>query len=126
MTLEEIFFRGGTYVMAAVISMATFFSRRIVEKLIPSWKARGGKYAKRYDSLAAEWWNTVILYAIPVAFGAMFALSSSEFFFAKLQGDAKVIFAIGVGWLSSFLFKLMKKALTGMLGGRWSTGRPVR
>ena len=114
MSLEDIFTRGGTYVMAMCVYMLTFFTRRVVERLVPSWNAKGGKRAREYSSPAAEWWNTVILYAIPVAWGGAFALSDSEFFFAGLTGEAKLVFALGIGWLASFLFKLMKKVLTGL------------
>ena len=117
MSLEDIFTRGGTYVMAACITMLTFFTRRIVERLCPSWNAKGGRYAREYTSRAAEWWNTVILYSIPVCWGALFALSDSEFFFADLTGEAKLVFALGIGWLASFLFKLLKKILAGLFLG---------
>lgn len=105
--LSQIF-RAGTIAVAVGVFVATFFIRRITELLIPSLK----KSEDKYKTKLSLWWNTVILYAIPVLLGCSVGFIPSDF----LHGDIKdmggrLMFQAGVGWFSSFIYKVTRKMI---------------
>lgn len=106
--MEEItsqILRPGTFAVAVAVVVLTFFVRRIVETIRPDLKNE-----EPYKTALAKWWNSVILYAIPVVFGACSAFINSDF----LHGDIKdfggrLLFQGGVGWFASFMYKVLRK-----------------
>ena len=113
MDILDLLTRSGTYVLAVAVFVLTFFTRKIVELVWPSLKkqADANSVNPSYLTSLSRWWNEVILYALPVVFGALSALSSSEFLFEGIDGGAKVLYGCGVGWFSGFLYKALKKAV---------------
>lgn len=110
--------RPGTFVVAVAVVIATFFIKRIAELTHPKLKKTkqvGGEgkeviRATAYANKLSLWWNEVILYAIPVLVGALFALSSSEFLFGDIDTvGGKAMFSAGVGWFSGFFYKIFRK-----------------
>ena len=105
--------RSGTFVLALAIVVATFFTRKIVELTIPHWKKAkdANEEGVTYKTNWSRWWNEVILYAVPVLFGMAIASFHSEF----MNGGAnenlgtRLAWGGGVGWFSSFFYKIMKK-----------------
>lgn len=102
--------RPGTFAMAVAVFIATFFTRRVVELLVPLLKHP--KDAAKYSSKLSLWWNGVILYAIPVVFGGLFSLSKSVWLFGEIDTfGSKMMFGAGVGWFASFLYKIFRKLI---------------
>lgn len=113
MDILDLLTRSGTYVLAVAVFVLTFFTRKVVELVWPSLKkqADANSASLSYLTPLSRWWNEVILYALPVVFGALFAMSESEFLFEGIDGGAKVLYGCGVGWFSGFLYKALKKAV---------------
>ncbi len=115
--MEEItgqVLRPGTFAVAVAVVVLTFFIRRIVETVRPELKKQADANDKEptYLTSMARWWNTVILYAIPVTLGACAAFINSDF----LHGDIKdlggrLLFQGGVGWFASFMYKVLRKVI---------------
>lgn len=106
--------RPGTFAVAVAIVILTFFIRKIVETAWPHLKKKADENAKdmTYATAFAKWWNTVILYAIPVILGSCAAAVPSEW----IHGDVKdvggrILFQAGVGWFSSFMYKILRKLI---------------
>lgn len=115
MDILDLLTRSGTYVLAVAIFVLTFFTRRVVEMIWPSLKKRADANVPEmtYLTTMSRWWNEVILYAVPVTYGALSSLVDSSFFFDGIDGGgAKLMFAAGVGWFSSFMYKALKKAIS--------------
>jgi len=120
--MEEItsqVLRSGTFVVAVAVVVITFFVRRVVETLRPELKKQADENDPKitYKTKLAMWWNTVILYAIPVLLGACTALFNSDF----LHGDIKdlggrLLFQGGVGWFAGFLYKILRKMIVQRTG----------
>jgi len=102
--------------LAVAVVIVTFFVRRIVETAVPSAKKKADENAAgiTYETSFARWWNSVILYAIPVVAGsgmAMAAVASGwEMLPVSTLGGAAISGGI-VGWFSSFLYKVFRKVL---------------
>ena len=111
--------RPGTYVLGVAIFIATFFLRRLVENAAPWLKKQNDVNSPlvTYITTGARWWNEVILPVVPVVFGILAAFLNSDFFFDGI-GDkgGKFLFAICVGWFSSFLYKALGRVLKQKLG----------
>lgn len=121
--MEEILsqvLRPGTFAIAVAIVIATFFTKRIAELAYPKLRTSSkgvivgsDKEVVRettYPNKLSMWWNEVVLYAIPVLFGALFALSKSDFLYGGIDSfGGKVLFSAGVGWFSSFFYKIFRK-----------------
>jgi hypothetical protein len=117
--------RTGTYVLALIIVIITYFVKKIAvlgyPKLKPKKAVAGeGKIitkAKTYDNKISMWWNEVGLQALPVVLGALFALSGSEYLFGEaLTGEGsdigdRVVYGAIVGWFSTFLYTVVRKTL---------------
>src|SRR3954467_15430357 len=105
----------GTMIFAVSIVIATFFIRRVVETQWPALrkKADENSPAVTYSTAFARWYQTVILYAIPVVVGGLLGLLKITYFFpTSIETAAGRIFYGGVvGWFSSAIYKVVKKAL---------------
>lgn len=126
MDILELLTRSGTYVLAVSVFVATFFTRRGVEILWPSLKkqADANAPAVTYPTPMSRWWNEVILYAIPVVFGVLASFSNSSFLFENMDGTARALFGGGVGWFSSFLYKMVKRGIKQKMGDSKSDPEP--
>lgn len=110
------FFTAGTAVLALSIVIATFFIRRIVETAVPSVKKQADENdpALTYRTHFARWWNGVILFAIPVVVGGLIGLMDVPYLF-NVDGldtvTSRVFFGGVVGWMSSYIYKIVRMAL---------------
>lgn len=102
--------------LAVAVVIVTFFVRRIVETAVPSAKKAADENDAKmtYPTAFSRWWNSVILYAIPVVAGAGLAMgavaSGWNILPVKTLGSAAIVGGI-VGWFSSFLYKVFRKVL---------------
>lgn len=105
----------GTMIFAVSIVIVTFFIRRIVETAWPSLRKKADENAPTitYSSWAARWYQTVVLYAIPVVAGGLIGLIKIPYFFPESvqTSGGRLFFGGVVGWLSGTLYKVAKKAL---------------
>lgn len=112
--LDQLF-NLGTMIFAVSIVIATFFIRRVVETQWPSLRKKADENAPivTYSTTFARWYQTVILYAIPVVVGALLGLLKITYFFPEsVQTPGGRLFYGGVvGWFSSAIYKVVKKAL---------------
>ena len=123
--LISLVLRPGTFAIAVAVVILTFFTKRIVEIALPQWKAKKVlsdtpsadskemMKAHTYSTKPALWWNEVILYAVPVTFGALLGLMDSKFMHGSANGElgARIMWSSGVGWFSSFFYKVLRKVL---------------
>lgn len=110
------FFTAGTAVLALSIVIFTFFTRRVVETACPSVKKKADENAVSitYSTMFARWWNQVILYAIPVVVGAFIGMANIPYLFSVEGLDSRgsrMFFGGVVGWLSSFIYKVIRMTL---------------
>lgn len=111
------FFTAGTAVLALSVVIFTFFIRRIVETAWPSVKKKADENQPgiTYETTMARWWNSVILYAIPVAVGGLIGLLNVPFLFS-VEGvgssmSSRVFFGGATGWMSSYIYKVIRMTL---------------
>ena len=97
---------------AGVISVCCYFlafiTRRIVETASPKIKCAGEPYPNK----ASEWWNTVILYVIPVLYGNIVCLllRKTTFFPEGYQSwQAAMVLGTALGFMSGFFYKVLKR-----------------
>ena len=111
--------RPGTYVLAVIVFVVVFFIRRIVENIWPNLKKQHDENSPKitYLTAPARWWNTVILAALPVAFGALSSFMKSDFFFDGI-GDkgGRIAFGGCVGWFAGFLYQALKGLVKQKMG----------
>jgi len=102
-----------TLIFGLACWILTFFTRRIVETAVPSLKkgADANAPAVTYKTTFARWWNEVILYALPVAWGSVSAVAAKMYPFpAGLTSfSARLFFGIVIGFFSGFIYKILKK-----------------
>lgn len=107
--------RSGTYVLAMAVFILTWFARVLVENTWPTLKKQADANARAatYLTKGSRWWNEVVLYIIPVFIGGLFGLFlKSEFFFGDIKEvSTRVTLGGVVGWLASFLYKILRKAI---------------
>lgn len=105
----------GTMILAVSIVIATFFIRRIVETGWPVLRKQADENdpAVTYSSSAARWYQTVILYAIPVVVGGLIGLMKVPYFFPESvqTPSGRMFFGGVVGWFSSAVYKVVKRSL---------------
>lgn len=113
MDILDLLTRPGTYVLGIAVYVLTFITRRVVEIVWPTLKKQADANSPdlTYLTKLSRWWNEVVLYVIPVAFGGCSSVSGSQFLFEGIDGSAKFMYGAGVGWFSSFLYKALKKAI---------------
>jgi hypothetical protein len=119
MDILDLLTRPGTYVLGIAVYVLTFFTRRAVELVWPRLKKQSDANSPdiTYLTTQARWWNEVVLYAVPVVYGAGSSLSASAFLFEGIDGGAKFMYGAGVGWFSSFLYKALKRAIANRVNG---------
>lgn len=103
----------GTLALATMCYVATFFTRRVLTTALP-WLEPFKKDGKEtYTCGWSRWYNKVVLYAIPVAFGVAWAFLPSKFLFGDIDTLwGKLFWGGTVGWFSSLLYKLAKGTIT--------------
>lgn len=110
------FITAGTAILALSVVILTFFIRRIVETAVPSVKKKAdeNEIGVTYSTQFARWWNQVILYSVPVIVGACIGLLKVPYLF-NIEGmetrGARVFFGGVVGWLSSYIYKIVRMTL---------------
>lgn len=117
----ELLLRQGTVALAIVVVIGTFFTRRIVETAVPNirQKAHENSPEVTYPTKLSEWWNKVILYAIPPTIGGLLGVLQIPFIFPPEDFSTmggRVIFGVGVGWFSSFIYKVLKGMISKTTG----------
>ncbi len=110
----EQLFRRETIYLVFIVIIGTFFIRRIVETAMPSIKGHiNGQLGETYKTKLGLWWNSVILYALPVVLGALIALIA----FKEIVPDnistrpGAAAWGAIIGWCSSFIYKVVRKFL---------------
>jgi hypothetical protein len=117
----------GTVSLVVMTVAAVFFTRRIVETALPWVKKQEtlqknslGKAVTKlvqYERPFARWWNEVIVYALPVVFGVLWAFIDNDFLFGGITGFwGRAFFSGALGWSSGFLYKIAKRAIPKMFG----------
>lgn len=103
----------GLLSLATMCYVGTFFTRRILTTAMP-WLEPVTKDGKEtYTCGWARWYNKVLLYAIPVVLGLLFALIPSKFLFGEIDSfGGKLFFSGTIGWFSSMLYKLFRVTIT--------------
>ena len=104
----------GTMIFSVSIVIVTFFIRRVVETQWPALRKKSDENAPAitYSTPFARWYQTVILYAIPVVVGGLLGLLKITYFFPEaIQTPGGRLFYGGVvGWFSSAIYKIVKRA----------------
>ena len=109
--------RSGTVAVAVAAFVFTFFVRRILETRWPHLMKSQNGNEPPYRTSLAMWWNKVILYLLPVLFGAATAFIDSDFLHGSIKDfGGRLLFQGGVGWFSSFLYKILKQVIQSKLG----------
>ncbi len=99
--------RPGVVAVAVAVVVITFFVRTIVQVKWPHLKQ-----TDPYVTTFSKWWNSVILYAIPVLFGAATAFIDSDFIHGDIKDlGGRILFQAGVGWFASFMYKILRKLI---------------
>ena len=104
----------GTLVYAVSIVIVTFFIRRTLETKWPDLRKKADENAPAitYSSSVARWYQQVFLYAIPVVVGMSMGLLDVPFFPETITTmSGRICFGAVVGWLSSAVYKVVKKTL---------------
>lgn len=114
MDIVALFTGPGPYVLGIGIFILTFFTRRVVELGYPKLRKQADANLPKITYLTplSRWWNEFLLYLIPVVYGCLAGLSSSEFLFTGIPDPfAKILFGGGVGWFASTLYKLVRRLM---------------
>ena len=94
------FWHLGTLYLGIAVVITTFFVRRIVEQAAPSLKKAAPENDPKltYKTKLAEWWNGVILYALPVIAGILGATVWRSYFCPEgMDGKDAVMFGTIIG-----------------------------
>lgn len=123
----DLLLRQGTVALAVVVVIGTFFVRRIVETAVPSIKQKAHENSPEvtYPTKLSEWWNKVILYSVPPGLGGLLGIFSIPFIFSPTDFTTmggRIIFGVGVGWFSSFIYKVLKKMISKTTGVELPSG----
>jgi len=115
------FFTPGTVILSFAVVILTFFVRRTLETSFPSLRKQCDENHPKPSYLSgwARWWNQVLLYLIPVLLGVGMALWNIKYLFA-IEGledlDARLVFGGVIGWLSSFIYKIVRMLVKQRVG----------
>jgi hypothetical protein len=109
------FFGWHTLVFMLGCYVLTFFTRRVLETAIPSlpMKADENDPAPSYPTVMSRWWNKVIVYVLPVAFGALLGLVAKKYPFPDgfQSVSARLLFGVFAGFFSGFVFKIVTQII---------------
>ena len=104
-----------TLIFGLMCWILTFLTRKIVETALPHLKksADANQAGVTYKTTFARWWNEVILYVVPVAWGAGAAAAATMYPFPQglTSLSARLFFGIVVGFFSGFIYKIVKKVV---------------
>lgn len=110
-----------TLVFGLACYILTQFTRRVVETRWPHLRkgADENSIQATYSTEMSRWWNQVILYALPVLYGAACAVLAFKYPFPEgMQSfSGRLFFGIVIGFFSGFLFKFVKRALAKKITG---------
>jgi hypothetical protein len=102
-----------TLVFGLLCWVLTFLTRRIVETAMPTLKkaADANHPEATYKTTFSRWWNEVILYVLPVAWGSVAATAATFYPFPEgiSSFSSRLIFGVVVGFFSGFIYKILKK-----------------
>lgn len=103
--------------MCVIVWIITFFIRRVVETARPSLKkaADETEHKQTYTNRLAVWWNDVILHAIPVVLGSLLAIIMKDMA-PDTVWYSRAIYGVLPGWLSAFIYKLLRQTLKKRIG----------
>jgi hypothetical protein len=99
-----------------VLSLIT---RRGFEAVFTCLKRAPGDFKKPYPNASSRIWNDLVLYAIPPTWGAVLALlirKTTLFPESFRAWQVALVFGIAFGFLSGFLYKLMKQLIAKSTG----------
>jgi len=110
------FLSKGTAIIAIVVVIVGFFTKRTVEMCWPWLRPVANEMSHKpmYTNKGALWWNQIGLYALPVMVGMAIGFVAKEPF---LYGpdlkttSGRVFYAATVGWFADFLYEVISKAL---------------
>lgn len=119
--LTSQLFTFGTLLLAVSIYGGTFFTRRFVELLKPSWKKQAHELSAKptYLGQGGLWWNDFVLPLIPVVYGILTAPTNVEFLYGPLTKEKlfiRIMWGGGIGWFSGVLYKGVSKAVKAKTG----------
>lgn len=111
----------GTLLLATSVFIATFFVRRFVELLKPTWKKQAHELSAKptYLGQAGLWWNDFVLPLLPVIFGCGTAFVNAEFLYGPLTNEKlfiRFMWGGGIGWFSGVLYKGVSKVVKAKTG----------
>jgi hypothetical protein len=116
---------------AGVISVCCYFlafiTRRAFEAGFSCLKVTADP-KKPYATKMSEWWNTVILYAIPVLYGNVVCLllRKTTFFPEGYQSwQAAMVLGTALGFMSGFFYKVLKRLIMREAGVEKEDDLPV-
>lgn len=108
------FFTLGTAIIALACVMATGVVKRLVENIWPYLKKAADENAKgvTFKTPMARWWSRVILPSISVVMGGVLGVIPADYLFGAV-GDrsSRVFYGLVVGWLSTTIYKIIKKVI---------------
>jgi hypothetical protein len=104
-----------TLVFGLACWILTFLSRRITETALPHLKKQvdANQEGATYKTTFARWWNEVLLYVLPVAWGGLSASLATFYPFPEgvSSFSARLFFGIVTGFFSGFIYKILKKII---------------
>jgi hypothetical protein len=115
----------GIGALAVMVVLGVAFTRKCLTlSFVMPWlkpkrtKSKDGKTKKVvYATKFAEFYNEVLLYAMPYPFAAAFSFINSEFIFGTIPSyGGKLFFAFLVGTFSGLIVKAVKKSVPGLFG----------
>lgn len=112
--LMQYLMRPGTLAAVVLITIVSFFVKRIVETAAPSMKQIGHAMSAgpMYGSNLAMWWHSVVLPAVPVLTGGALGFVNSDFINGGIDGTFnRVMVDCGVGWFSGVLYAGVRKTI---------------
>jgi len=113
------FFTLGTAIIALTCVMVTAGAKGLVENIWPHLKKAADENHKdvTYKTPLARWWGRVILPAIPVVLGGLMGFLPLEYLFSAIEDKgSRVFYGLVVGWLSTTIYKIVKKAIAQKTG----------
>ena len=114
------FLQPGTLALAVAVFILTFLIRRVVETAVPTLKKQSDENHPKvtYATGFARWYQQVILYAIPVAVGTCLGALQIQYVTPSEVSTVGggMVFGAVVGWFSSFLYKIVRRALVQKAG----------
>lgn len=106
-------------VLGIGVFILTFFIRRICETAWPVLKPNASAEEAKplYVTKISLWWNTIIIYAIPVLLGAGLTLAAPGYFRPDTKSAvALTMYGCCIGWFSGFIYTIVLKMFMAKIG----------